>query len=137
ARVFRQRPTQKRHLDRPPPLHRRDLRRRARLCRRQYAGRTATTAPMTRPLPPSLAAIVSCVSGYDPTALPIPQARAVIDQLVPRLDTVEMLPLRAALGRVLARDIVSHLNVPAHDNSAMDGYAFAGHELIEDADTEL
>lgn len=92
---------------------------------------------MTRPLPPSLASIVSCVNGYDPNALPIPQARAVIDQLVPRVNAVEMLPLRSALGRVLARDIVSHLNVPAHDNSAMDGYAFAGSELTEDGDTVL
>jgi len=92
---------------------------------------------MTRPLPPSLASIVSCISGYDPHALPIPQARAFIDQLVPRINTVEMLPLRSALGRVLARDIVSHLNVPAHDNSAMDGYAFAGDELAPDTDTVL
>jgi len=92
---------------------------------------------MTRPLPPSLASIVSCISGYDPNALPVPQARAFIDQLVPRIDAVEMLPLRSALGRVLARDIVSHLNVPAHDNSAMDGYAFAGSELTEDVDTDL
>src|SRR5690606_21135086 len=97
----------------------RNLRRCAGLCRRQYSGRIATTLLMTRPLPPSLASIVSCISGYDPHALPIPQARAFIDRLVPRLNTVEMLPLRSALGRVLARDIVSHLNVPAHDNSAM------------------
>ena len=92
---------------------------------------------MTRPLPPSLASIVSCINGYDPHALPIPQARAFIDQLVPRINAVEMLPLRSALGRVLARDVVSHLNVPAHDNSAMDGYAFAGNELSKDVDTVL
>lgn len=92
---------------------------------------------MTRPLPPSLASIVSCISGYDPNALPIPQARAFIDQLVPRVNAVEMVPLRSALGRVLARDVVSHLNVPAHDNSAMDGYAFAGSALREDEDTVL
>lgn len=92
---------------------------------------------MTRPLSPSLASIVSCISGYDPHAVPIPQARAFIDQLVPRINTVEMLPLRSALGRVLARDITSHLNVPAHDNSAMDGYAFAGSELKPDVDTIL
>src|SRR3546814_19395600 len=48
-----------------------------------------------------------------------------------------MLPLRSALGRVLASDVVSHLNVPAHDNSAMDGYAFAGRDLAGDADTVL
>ncbi|HYG43532.1 MAG TPA: molybdopterin molybdenumtransferase MoeA, partial [Bordetella sp.] len=92
---------------------------------------------MTRPLPPSLASIASCISGYDPAALPVAQARAFIDQLVPRVRATEMLPLRSALGRVLARDIVSHLNVPAHDNSAMDGYALAGHELSSDAATVL
>ena len=32
-------------------------------------------------------------------------------------------PIRDALGRVLAEDIVPQINVPAHDNSAMDGYA--------------
>jgi molybdopterin molybdotransferase len=92
---------------------------------------------MTRPLSPSLASIVSHVNGYDPNALPIPQARAVIDQLVPRINAVEMLPLRAALGRVLARDVVSQINVPAYDNSAMDGYAFSGSELRQDLDTVL
>jgi len=92
---------------------------------------------MTRPLPPSLASIASCINGYDPGALPVAQARAFIDQLVPRLQATEMLPLRSALGRVLARDVVSHLNVPAHDNSAMDGYAFAGRDLAADADTVL
>jgi molybdopterin molybdotransferase len=35
-------------------------------------------------------------------------------------------PLQQALGRVLAADVVSPIDVPAHDNSAMDGYAFAG-----------
>ena len=39
------------------------------------------------------------------------------------------LPLFEALGRVLAEDVVSPLDVPPHDNSAMDGYAFAGQEL--------
>ena len=35
----------------------------------------------------------------------------------------EELPTTAALGRVLAQDVVSPLNVPPEDNSAMDGYA--------------
>jgi molybdopterin biosynthesis enzyme len=30
-----------------------------------------------------------------------------------------------ALGRMLAADVISPIDVPAHDNSAMDGYAFA------------
>jgi molybdopterin molybdotransferase len=35
----------------------------------------------------------------------------------------ETVPLREALGRVLARDVVSHDDVPGFDNSAMDGFA--------------
>jgi molybdopterin molybdotransferase len=48
-----------------------------------------------------------------------------------------MLPLRSSLGRVLARDLVSPFNVPAHDNSAMDGYALRGTDLAPDAPTRL
>ena len=35
----------------------------------------------------------------------------------------EAVPLREALGRVLAEDVVSHDDVPGFDNSAMDGFA--------------
>jgi molybdopterin molybdotransferase len=42
---------------------------------------------------------------------------------------VETVPLAAALGRVLAADVVSPIDVPAHDNSAMDGYALRGCDL--------
>jgi molybdopterin molybdotransferase len=86
---------------------------------------------------PSLQEIASCVSGYDPNALPVAQAQEFIARLVPRVQAVEMLPIRSALGRVLARDIVSPINVPAHDNSAMDGYALRGADLRADADTVL
>ena len=39
------------------------------------------------------------------------------------LTATESLPLLAALGRTLAHAIMSPLNVPGFDNSAMDGYA--------------
>jgi molybdopterin molybdotransferase len=90
-----------------------------------------------RELPPSLREIASCVSGYDPNALPVAQAQEFIARLVPKVRAVEMLALRSALGRVLARDVVSSFDVPAHDNSAMDGYALRGAELSPDADTVL
>src|SRR6185369_15059384 len=35
----------------------------------------------------------------------------------------ETVPVRNALSRVLAEEIVPGINVPSHDNSAMDGYA--------------
>ena len=36
---------------------------------------------------------------------------------------IETVPLQAALGRVLAESVVSQVDVPPADNSAMDGYA--------------
>jgi len=89
------------------------------------------------PLPESLQQIASCISGYDPNALPITQAQAFIARLVPRVQAVEMLALRSALGRVLARDIASGFDVPGHDNSAMDGYALRGADLAAGAPTVL
>lgn len=89
------------------------------------------------PALPSLQEIASCVSGYDPQALPVAQANEFIARLVPRVRLVERLALRSALGRVLAEDIVSAINVPAHDNSAMDGYAFRYADLSPDGDTLL
>jgi molybdopterin molybdotransferase len=47
--------------------------------------------------------------------------RAVLDRVSPLGD--EPVPLRAALGRVLAEDAVAPEPVPGFDNSAMDGYA--------------
>jgi molybdopterin molybdotransferase len=92
---------------------------------------------MADALPPSLQEIASCVAGYDPKSLPVALAAEFIARLVPRVQAVEMLALRSALGRVLARDIVSGIDVPAHDNSAMDGYALRGADLARDGDTVL
>ena len=83
----------------------------------------------------SLDQIASCIGGYDPNALPVALAQAFIAQLVPKVQAVEILALRSALGRVLARDLISPIDVPAHDNSAMDGYALRSSELRADADT--
>src|SRR6188768_275030 len=83
----------------------------------------------------SLEQIACCVAGYDPNALPVEQAREFIARLVTPVRAVESLPIRSALGRVLARDVVSAINVPAADNSAMDGYALRGTDLDADRDT--
>jgi len=65
----------------------------------------------------------SCADPGDPDLLPVDEARRRLDaQLRPVTDT-EHLPLRSSLDRVLARDVVSPIAVPAHTNSAMDGYA--------------
>jgi molybdopterin molybdotransferase len=85
----------------------------------------------------TLEQIASCVAGYDPNALPVAQAQEFIARLVPRVAAVESVALRSSLGRVLARDIVSAIDVPAHDNSAMDGYALRGADLKADGDSVL
>jgi molybdopterin molybdotransferase len=87
--------------------------------------------------PASLEQIASCIAGYDPNALPVAQAQAFIARLVPRVDVAESVAIRSALGRVLAADVVSPISVPAHDNSAMDGYALRGADLAADAPTTL
>ncbi len=86
---------------------------------------------------PSLEQIASCIAGYDPNALPVAQAQDFIARLVPRVEAVESVAIRAALGRVLARDVVSPIDVPAHDNAAMDGYALRGADLAADGATTL
>jgi molybdopterin molybdotransferase len=47
----------------------------------------------------------------------------------------ETVPLMQAHGRILAHDVVSPISVPPHDNSAMDGYALSGAELLSDRPT--
>ena len=71
----------------------------------------------------------SCMDDYDPNSMPVDQARRHIrDYLSPVAET-QPVPLRQSLDRVLAQDIVSPCNVPNHDNSAMDGYAFNADDL--------
>lgn len=64
--------------------------------------------------------------------LSVAQARAAIDAALRPISDVEEIGLTHALGRVLAADVVSPIDVPAHDNSAMDGYAFAVRDLPAD-----
>jgi len=77
----------------------------------------------------SLKQIISCTSDYDPDALPVAKANEVIRSFVKPIAGVEKIPVRAALGRVLSADIVSPIDVPSHDNSAMDGYAVRNDDL--------
>jgi molybdopterin molybdotransferase len=71
----------------------------------------------------SIAQTVSCLDGYDPDALRVDKAREAILACLRPITEAETIPTREILGRVLAEDIVPRINVPAHDNSAMDGYA--------------
>jgi len=79
----------------------------------------------------SLGEIAQALQGFDPQALSVDKAQEFIQHLVKALPAItsEELPLMQALGSIVAEDIVSPINVPAHDNSAMDGFAFDGAQL--------
>jgi len=59
----------------------------------------------------------------DPSLLSVEQVHQQLEQLSKPIDGIERLAIRSALGRVLAEDIISPINVPPYANSAMDGYA--------------
>jgi len=67
--------------------------------------------------------IVSGMEGYDPDALHVAKAREAMRACITPIADSEKVPVRNALSRVLAEEIVPGINVPSHDNSAMDGYA--------------
>jgi molybdopterin molybdotransferase len=85
----------------------------------------------------TLRQITGCMDAYDPDALTVEQARTIVRAFLTPVATNEKLALRSALGRVLGEDIVSTIDVPAHDNSAMDGYALRHADLAPDAETVL
>lgn len=64
--------------------------------------------------------------------LTVAEAKALLLGSVSPVEGWETVPIRSALGRVLVRDVVAPFNVPAHDNSAMDGYAVRAADLSGD-----
>jgi molybdopterin molybdotransferase len=80
---------------------------------------------------------IAADSDYDPNSMPVDKARAYIRKFLTPITGVERLHVRAALGRVLAQDVLSTMNVPLNDNSAMDGYAVRFADLKPDAEVTL
>jgi molybdopterin molybdotransferase len=77
-----------------------------------------------------------CYEG-DPDLLPVAEARRRIAAHMPTISESEWLPLIDALGRVVAEDVISPLDVPGHTNSAVDGFAVRGVDLPESGDRRL
>lgn len=63
--------------------------------------------------------------------LSVEETRARIAALIQPLTTIERVPVRSALGRVLAENLISNIDVPAHANSAMDGYALRYDDVMK------
>ena len=70
-----------------------------------------------------------CMDDFDPASLDARQALTQIMNAVNRLQQTEAVPVRDALGRTVAKEVRSRINVPGHTNSAMDGYAIRGKDI--------
>ncbi len=64
-----------------------------------------------------------------PHRLSVEEARTRVLASIDPVGEIETIGLRSAIARVLARDIVSPIDVPGHTNSAVDGYALAAADL--------
>ncbi|BAL23324.1 gephyrin-like molybdotransferase Glp [Azoarcus sp. KH32C] len=65
------------------------------------------------------------------------EARSAILDRLAAVPGRERVAVRSALGRVLAEAVIAPCNVPAHDNSAMDGFAVRFADLTSGAETAL
>ncbi|SES96454.1 molybdopterin molybdotransferase MoeA [Thalassotalea agarivorans] len=63
------------------------------------------------------------------------QAVNYLIDAMPTPSETQQIAIEDALGRVLAKDVVSSMNVPSADNSAMDGYAFAFDAMLDNSQT--
>ena len=79
----------------------------------------------------------SCADDIDKNALSVSEAVRRIYATINVVQDTEFLPIRDALGRTLADDVHSTINVPSHTNSAVNGYAIATTELTQDKSIQL
>jgi len=75
--------------------------------------------------------IAAALQGYDPKALAAASVNQFLWKLVDPVTDTELVGVFTALGRVLAQDVISPISVPPHDNSAMDGFALDGSQLVK------
>lgn len=69
--------------------------------------------------------------------MPLEAARALLDARVTSVAGSETVDLAAALGRILATDLMAPIAVPPHANAAVDGYAVFFDDLSADGETRL
>ncbi|WP_448214146.1 molybdopterin molybdotransferase MoeA [Colwellia sp. MEBiC06753] len=72
-----------------------------------------------------------------PGLLKFEQAKNIILDNISSLVANETIAIEQACGRTLAEAVISPVNVPPHDNSAMDGYAFNSQGLIANSELTL
>ena len=76
--------------------------------------------------------------GSFPTRIGYKQALAILREVAAqhRLGA-ERMAIKRVDGRLLAQDLIAPINLPAFDNSRMDGFALRHADLVADGDSEL
>ena len=69
--------------------------------------------------------------------MPIAEMERLIETRITPVAETEEVGLRAALGRVLARDVTAGLDLPPFDNSAVDGFAVRHRDVAQNGETRL
>lgn len=69
--------------------------------------------------------------------LSVEEARTLIAQSSLQLTTQETVSLQDSIGRILAEDVYSAINVPPANNSAVDGFAFSHRDFETTGDKEF
>src|SRR4029079_14660373 len=73
----------------------------------------------------------------DKDRLPQHEALAILEARVRTVASTEEVPCAEATAHFLAEAILSPRPIPAHDNAAVDGYAFAHSSYDKDAGVRL
>ncbi|WP_418114256.1 bifunctional molybdopterin-guanine dinucleotide biosynthesis adaptor protein MobB/molybdopterin molybdotransferase MoeA [Vibrio scophthalmi] len=74
----------------------------------------------------------SCCDILSPAFLSVTQGQEKILSLVNEVTEAESCPIETSYNRVLAVDVASPVNVPQYTNSAMDGFAIRGDDIVND-----
>jgi molybdopterin molybdotransferase len=69
--------------------------------------------------------------------MPVDEAERLIRERVTPVAETETVALASAAGRVLAEDLLAHVDLPPFDNSAVDGYAVRHADLARESETRL
>lgn len=87
--------------------------------------------------PDTITKEISCLDDYDPKSLPVNIALERILSSINPLTETESIVVRNSLGRILAENIISPIDVPSGTNSAMDGYAINNADIPDSGTIEL
>ena len=65
------------------------------------------------------------------------KAVSILEKRIKCIKKSQKIKLDQALGRILSKDVISKINVPPFNNTAVDGYAFKYLDLNKKKETTL